>query len=543
MSNMKVLLIAALLPLSAAAQSPGFSDTSPTGGPASTVRIQLFPGAALGNDPYTSPDALVLGGINPGYGSSLIIRGQPTGCYDSGTLLSIVNTGLIVQSSRAGINGGCEQGVASIAGYVNLDEVNEFNEVLSTTPPLIVSGATYDAAHVYPPTGTTFSAAQLATLRQHEYVITNSINTSVSTVPPVTHGRPPPNYYASYVLSWSPQSIVVSGWAVPGAGNTASGQVPPAVSSPVTTFGESTTKNARNTFIFNNPAVAGSLTHVWGAEETDLINLSTHDYTDQFNGLTIGYDPQTSTDGGSAHATQPTGDSYNMWLYGGNAMPQVLKLSNPQVPGGYLISGDTFNVGSAASPRNWTGSPAYNLLDDEIGYIDSNKLLKTTFVERESGVGGEASASLNICLRTDGTLGNTVNGPQGALDGTLQGCLKFSPQGYQGGIALCVYQSVCGLYEGVGGPITMPSGLTVSGGALTVAGPGLFGQALTAPTIQTGHGYTVAGLNTAIPCGTATVGTRTFVVDATAPAFLATLVGGGSVNAPAYCNGGSWVAG
>lgn len=53
-------------------------------------------------------------------------------------------------------------------------------------------------------------------------------------------------------------------------------------------------------------------------------------------------------------------------------------------------------------------------------------------------------------------------------------------------------------------------------------------------------GYTVATLPTA---SAALKGARAYVNDATAPTFLGTLTGGGSVVCPVFCNGTEWVAG
>lgn len=51
-------------------------------------------------------------------------------------------------------------------------------------------------------------------------------------------------------------------------------------------------------------------------------------------------------------------------------------------------------------------------------------------------------------------------------------------------------------------------------------------------------GYTVGALPAA-----GTAGRRAYVTDATAPTFLGTLTGGGSVVCPVFDNGSAWVAG
>lgn len=55
--------------------------------------------------------------------------------------------------------------------------------------------------------------------------------------------------------------------------------------------------------------------------------------------------------------------------------------------------------------------------------------------------------------------------------------------------------------------------------------------------------FSVAQLNAALPPTANLRGMRATVWDATSPAFLTALVGGGTVAAPAFCNGAAWVAG
>lgn len=74
------------------------------------------------------------------------------------------------------------------------------------------------------------------------------------------------------------------------------------------------------------------------------------------------------------------------------------------------------------------------------------------------------------------------------------------------------------------------TGITLTGASITLAGT----TTLTTPT------STVAALGT---CNAGVEGARRGVSDATAPAFLAALTGGGTVHAVAFCNGTAWVAG
>lgn len=79
-----------------------------------------------------------------------------------------------------------------------------------------------------------------------------------------------------------------------------------------------------------------------------------------------------------------------------------------------------------------------------------------------------------------------------------------------------------------GGLTEATMGLKVTGGA-------------SADIVKT-DGYTVADLNAAYPPADH-IGARAYVIDATSPTFLTTLIGGGAVKCPAFCNGAAWVAG
>lgn len=67
---------------------------------------------------------------------------------------------------------------------------------------------------------------------------------------------------------------------------------------------------------------------------------------------------------------------------------------------------------------------------------------------------------------------------------------------------------------------------------------GYFGTRVDAPTLRTDTAYTVATLPAA-----GVAGRRAYVTDATAPAFLGALIGGGAVICPVFDNGTAWVAG
>lgn len=87
-----------------------------------------------------------------------------------------------------------------------------------------------------------------------------------------------------------------------------------------------------------------------------------------------------------------------------------------------------------------------------------------------------------------------------------------------------------GLILGFTAPSTHPQGL----GTINVSAGLYVNDILVGDT-----GHIVSGLPT---CNTAAKGARSFVTDASSPTFLATLTGGSSTVAPAFCNGTNWVA-
>lgn len=66
------------------------------------------------------------------------------------------------------------------------------------------------------------------------------------------------------------------------------------------------------------------------------------------------------------------------------------------------------------------------------------------------------------------------------------------------------------------------------------------GSAIVAGTTIKTNGYTVGTLPA---CNAGAAGTRAYVTDAAAPAFLTALAGGGAVVSPAFCDGTNWIAG
>jgi hypothetical protein len=80
--------------------------------------------------------------------------------------------------------------------------------------------------------------------------------------------------------------------------------------------------------------------------------------------------------------------------------------------------------------------------------------------------------------------------------------------------------------------------LTANGGISTNGTVSASGDIASGRTLITG-GFTVATL----PTANLNVGARACVTDANVPAFMAPVIGGGSVICPVFYNGSAWVAG
>jgi hypothetical protein len=133
----------------------------------------------------------------------------------------------------------------------------------------------------------------------------------------------------------------------------------------------------------------------------------------------------------------------------------------------------------------------------------STSVVKTTApthaVSNDQTVGNNITAANNIMA------GNTMSAPTGSFS-----------SGTMGGLSLAA------------GAISGLASLTTSADVQS-------------QTTKLTTGYTVAGLNAAFPPA-ANVGRHAYVTDATAPSFLATLAGGGTVVCPAFCNGLNWIS-
>ena len=281
------------------------------------------------------------------------MRAQPYGFYDMGTVLSLVATTLPLSSSRAGINGGFEAGVPAIAAYGYFDSVTLYDSVVASPPPLVLHTVTYDATHVYP--ATPLSPTQIAALRSNMWVLTNSIDSTVSPTPAVPNGLPPQIHYGSFVTGWASDgtSVTVVGWTVPGSGHTAGGQVPPTGNldpgAPNATayFGAPDNRFGGNVVMqSNHTAFPDDRTRSLQGIEFDFQNYDTTNYSLGVYGLSLDYS--------GINGASPTADGYGLKMSG---FPTGIIVNFTP----FALNTDTFNIYNEASPPNWSGSPVANL--------------------------------------------------------------------------------------------------------------------------------------------------------------------------------------
>jgi hypothetical protein len=392
----------------------GLTDTS-----------RFAPGAV---DPFIGPSTIMLGGIAAGYGGNLMIRGQPYGNYDNGTLVSLVNCGYVFTSCRAGVASALENGPALMATYGFLDSVNLYNQANSYPVPLIVStGVAYDPTHIY--FNPKLTAAQMADIHPYEYVLTNSIDRTVSTKPSIPGALPPLALYASMVRSVASDGsfVSVTGWTVPGSGHTAAGQTPSTdydtmlgFSTPMVAFGAMTNIFTNNTVLQAPRKNTNSYVNSYQYDEVDMQDFSVPPYNNAWRGLTLSYAPY----GGN----KPTAESYFEFMSG--PMPTALRIrqSGTRHPPGRMtaIDTDTFLNYIGASPAAALGSE--NLSAEWLNLMDTNDARLQLSTVRDSRARGWPSMSLHLGMQIDGTVG--------ALDGTQMGQVVWNAQGYRGGVCL-----------------------------------------------------------------------------------------------------------
>ena len=143
-----------------------------------TQSSYLVPGQ--NSDPYISPHALWLGAQRAGAstgtpldqygtGSSIVLRGHPDGYMDQGCLYCAVMTNAPVFASRAGLTSDINL-IENIGKDTSFDTVVHYDQSGDVEPVLTLENVTYDATHIYLPSGSPLTPQQIARIHPNPYV-------------------------------------------------------------------------------------------------------------------------------------------------------------------------------------------------------------------------------------------------------------------------------------------------------------------------------------------------------------------------------------
>lgn len=185
---------------------------------------------------------------------------------------------------------------------------------------------------------------------------------------------------------------------------------------------------------------------------------------------------------------------------------------------------------NSATARGDLGAAASGANADINGFSNNLRVAGRIYLSPQSGAGaGPDQPTLGTALTTSPLIFTDYTGQYGLATGVSSTTGNVWLQSQRFDNSGSIYNLVL---QPAGGNVLIGTGIVVQ--KLTVGG-GIAGS-----VVQLTAASTVANLAT---CNAAARGTRTVVTDATAPMFLGTLTGGGSVVSPAFCNGSAWVAG
>jgi hypothetical protein len=280
-------------------------------------------------------------------------------------------------------------------------------------------------------------------------------------------------------------------------------------------------------------------------------------------GFLFGADSQATTDP-SVYSTQTvattllgstslTGDTLT-------ADAPVLNLAQTWNNAAVTFTGVKYNATSTASAAasllmDLQVGGASKFRVDKTGQITTSaqaQFLNTTVFSGEvsfngwSGITGPTSSGGALVLRLSNTNILTLSSGFarfGAPDAAAPVAQKLSVQSVVTGTTDGAGQNFTitgsqGTGAGVGGSIIFQTAAANTGGGATVQNTLADAMVIdSVKTVRLGTGYTVATLPAA-----GTAGRRTYVTDALAPVYLATLTGGGAVVCPVFDNGTAWVS-
>jgi hypothetical protein len=199
-----------------------------------------------------------------------------------------------------------------------------------------------------------------------------------------------------------------------------------------------------------------------------------------------------------------------------------------------MAAGQVIDFAGGTSVTSALGRPiTYNATDTALEYTTPSTVFKFTdagaFMASLGAFGG-----IPVNSGTEVTVGGTATVGLDLASGTFSGA------------AIRMAAGACLAYEGTDNiKVCRTSNLVTDFNGSTAlrtldgSGDEVVTGTMKAKTISSDV-TTVASLPT---CNSGTEGARAAVSDATSPTFLGTLTGGGTVHAPAYCNGTAWVSG
>lgn len=362
----------------------------------------------LGEDAYTDPDGVVIGGYAPGRGSHVVMTCQDEGGTNLGACLSIWNSNDIYTGNRPGIS---PTTGSQIANYINtLDSVVFDNGTKNTTPKIVSgpqvadsSGTTHQvfftagSVYVYPQ----LLASDEAKIKQFQTIVSNvSTPQYVNATSTSGYAFAGVNGFAGMVNNWGfavpcPSGFVsgtcdridVDEWVIPGQSATDGAGLNPqsyagaasnidnhydaSVTQPTIYLGARSKQfNLLDTCTIVDTATAGvgvgpdsahSLIRECENGEYDNELHTTISGKYHFNGLTIGL---TSNNAGASWLNGGAQtDGFNAWpemtsrgVYIGGQFPTLLQLEPFPSPLVWTIKGNTFGVTNSSSAASAPGS-------------------------------------------------------------------------------------------------------------------------------------------------------------------------------------------
>lgn len=340
----------------------------------------------------------------------LVLAGSPDGPDTNGCLLCIFDT--TTPLNIAGISGGGStnwvNGPTGISQYGSADSPLEY---------LVQDNANMQVMNLTVASYTATEIVLASPLSDHDkerihygmYVISNSVDPSLAAPDfSATTNLPSPNYYASTVVKVIDSThIQVSGWAVPGAGNNASGQVPSIsnLDTKWTNFGKPTVGiGGRTNTSAVNWVTNFTTTNSWlNNYENEIDILGDPGFAAgrmRIHGLTMTYQGPT-----------PSADS---WALNLNTIALPVQLHMEVNPNGYGIQSNSFITKGNAG----VGSLGDDFeMFEHAAFTDSaNDMRLVGSVKKETSDSGWLGTSATIGLRIDGDQGNVSTGsPMGRL--------------------------------------------------------------------------------------------------------------------------------